>query len=186
MRGWTTWVIGGVALTLFACFGAVAEVNDGDLQCTNGTRAFNGACRTICTSSSQCGSDDRCMSVDAEALCVPFQNCAYLASDTQCVGTGMYTIYTRGGQSTRPYSSTPPNANPLDVTNFDDPSFVPYPSPYGTSAGPEGCEGNARWVTAPAQGDPGCGTMHEVRRCRRSRGNSCILESGSTRDFLAP
>ena len=62
------------------------------------------------------------MAIDAtDAVCLDYTSCSYLASDTQCLGTGYDYTYTRFGLEAVPYSSTPWDANPYDTTPYVDP-----------------------------------------------------------------
>lgn len=148
---------------------------------------FNGACRAECTTTATCTSGTSCMQVEAgTSLCLPYQSCSYLASDTQCVGTGTYSEYDSriGMEVTVPYESYPMNADPYDVTPYLDPYFEA-----GTAAGAytvaNGCEGDATFVKVAATGDVACGQLHDVVRCRRS-GDVCVLVPGTTTDFVSP
>jgi hypothetical protein len=163
--------------------GTIAEPDGGTLACSASERAFNGACRKVCTSTSQCGRE-YCAAIDATtAVCVPYPNCAWLGSDTQCLGVGKYEVYTRGGMASVPYASFPYDANPYDVTPYDDPYFAADGAyAYGAT---DGCRGNARYVVEPARTDPGCGQSHAVNRCRRF-GTRCGLAAGTTKDVVSP
>jgi hypothetical protein len=174
-------------LSMLACViapGKIDETQTG-MDCPAGQRFFNGECRAVCTTSKDCPSASNCMNVgDGNAVCLEYTSCAYLGSDTQCVGVGNYSYYTRSGVESRPYESDPFNANPYDITPYDDPSFVegPYQPAYASDLG---CKGNAHWITTPGVGDPACSRPHEVVRCRRINDN-CALLDGTTTDFLAP
>lgn len=158
------------------------DVADNGFGCAPGQRFFNGACREACTTDATCAAGTRCVAVEpGRALCIDSLHCAYLGSDTQCVGVGTYVTYTRFGPQTRPYEPDPWFANPYDVTPYDDPDFqTAYPY-----ADPRGCRGNARWVERPAGAAPACAARHDVIRCMR-RGNRCQLVAGSTSEVPAP
>lgn len=163
---------GAVGLLLAACLAAPGEpsaTNGSALSCSSSERAFNGACRPVCTSSAQCAPPNACMTVSAGiSLCIDYTACAYLGSDTECAGVpyGSYGSY----QSFDPYWT---------------PTFDPYASPYSgyLSTEPFGCGGNAAWHTAPPSpvDDPRCGEAHPVVRCQKTAGR-CALVSGTTMD----
>jgi hypothetical protein len=176
-------------LGLFACVVAPKEPesqsNDSPLNCTDTQRFFNGACRAICDTNTACGGTDRCMTVEkGTALCLDYQHCAHLGSDTQCFGTGRYyaSVF-RSGWEERPYDSQPQDANPYDVTPYVDPYFEG--EPYTQAYDQLGCMGNARWETTAAVGEPSCGQEQEVVRCRHYE-HGCFLVPGHTTDFVAP
>ena len=174
-------------LSMLACVIAPGKVDSTrtGTDCAAGQRFYNGECRQECTSTQQCAAQTHCMNVgDGAAVCLGYTSCAYLGSDTQCVGVGNYSYYTRSGIESRPYESDPYNANPYDITPYDDPTFVegPYAPPYASDLG---CKGNAHWVTIAASGDPACASTHAVLRCRRV-GNYCKLLAGKTTDLVAP
>ncbi len=162
---------GATALFLAACLAAPGDSSSSKtsaLSCTANERAFNGACRPVCTSSAQCSIGNSCMTVASGlSLCLDYTACAYLGSDSECAGVpyGSYGSY----DSFDPYWI--PSADP----------YTSY-STYGSSK-PFGCGGNAVWKTeAPAPlDDPRCGGAHPVTRCQKV-GNRCALVSGSTMD----
>ena len=162
---------GATALFLAACLAAPGDSSSSKtsaLSCTANERAFNGACRPVCTSSAQCSIGNSCMTVASGlSLCLDYTACAYLGSDSECAGVpyGSYGSY----DSFDPYWT--PSADP----------YTSY-STYGSSK-PFGCGGNAVWKTeAPAPlDDPRCGGAHPVTRCQKV-GNRCALVSGSTMD----
>lgn len=167
----------------------------GDTACASGQRFFNGECRVECTSTADCAADTQCMNLDDDtSLCLPYSECAFLDSDTQCVGTGTYYInQSRIGMTQVHYTSYPPNADPDDVTEYTDGFFVVDEEALGESIGvsdasdlsEDGCQGNASWTTIPATGDIACGNLHEVLRCRRYE-YSCVLVQGTTLDRVSP
>ncbi len=159
-----------VGLFLAACLTAPDEpaaVVSGLLSCEPGKLAFNGACRSTCTTSAQCASPNTCMTVSAgAALCLDYAACAYLGSDTECsrVSYGGYGSYHAYGHSS---------------------SSASYPTATGYGSNePLGCGGNATWqVASPsAVNDPKCGEPHRVVRCQNV-GNQCGLVSGTTIDI---
>ncbi len=162
---------GATALFLAACLAAPGEpagTNNSALSCTTSERAFNGACRAVCTTSAQCSAGNSCMTVASGlSLCIDYTACAYLGSDTECAGVpyGSYGSYD-------------------DFDPYWTPTVDPYTSysTYGSSE-PFGCGGNAAWKTeAPApMDDPRCGGAHPVTRCQKV-GNRCALVSGTTMD----
>lgn len=179
------------ALALAACVIAPGEIakTDGGTSCASGQRFFNGGCRVECAATSDCAAGTTCTTVDlgvdkGSPVCIAHPQCAYLESDTECIGVGTYTVYTRFGMETRPYDSDPYWADPRDITPYNDPYFeeAPYGPPYASDLG---CRGNARWVTVPPASDPACGQPHTVTRCRRL-GTRCAFVPGSTLDFPAP
>jgi hypothetical protein len=179
------------ALALAACVLAPGEVasDKSSTECSSGERFFNGACRSECTSTKDCSGSTSCTVVDTQIgngqpICLDEHHCAYLGPDTECVGIGTYTTYTRFGMETRPYDSDPYWADPYSITPYDDPYFEesPYGPPYASDLG---CRGNARWITVAPTSDPQCAQPHDVIRCRRI-GTQCKLLPGTTRDFVAP
>jgi len=153
-------------------------------ECSEGFRLFNGDCHRICTKGADCDDGTHCIAVDdEESMCLPYDECAYLGSDTQCVAYGGWYGYTRGGGSTfYPYQSTP-GADPNDVSSQYDPYF--QPQPYWAVTGP--CQGNAKWITLPAQGSVACSDTHSVQRCRFNYTyHRCELGPGITREFVQP
>lgn len=175
------------ALALASCIFAPGEVSPVTPTCAAGQRFFNGACRIPCATTTDCAGGTHCANIDGTPqgnLCVDETRCAYLEADTECIGVGTYTVYSRFGMETRPYDSDPYWADPRDATAYDDPTFVesPYGPPYASDLG---CRGNAHWVTNAPTSDPACGKPHDVLRCRRI-GNQCKLVPGTTKDFVAP
>ena len=194
-------VVAAFAALFFACAGRVSQdaadsgPPSGDdassestaLGCPATESFFNGACRAECTTSTTCASGTSCMQVEAgTSLCLPYQSCSYLASDTQCVGTGTYSVYNwrAGMEETVPYESFPVNANPYDVTPYLDPYFE-ADADAGAYTVANGCEGDATFVKVTATGDVACGQLHGVVRCRRSN-DVCVLVPGTTTDFVSP
>jgi hypothetical protein len=175
-------------LSLLACVLAPGRIESGDTSCPVRERFFNGECRPECTTTTDCSGGASCVTVDnAGAVCISpnstsSNDCTYLGSDTECVGVGEYTINSRFGMETQPYTSDPPYADPSLVTPYDDLSFIETPNPYQSDyATTTGCRGDAKWVTAKATTDPQCGQRHTVIRCRRL-GTQCMLVSGTTLD----
>jgi hypothetical protein len=169
------------------------DLKDTD-QCASGQRIFNGVCRVECTGAVDCPTGSYCTNLDdGTSLCLPYTNCSFLDSDTQCVGTGMYTVYGRGGMTQQYYTSYPRDADPDDVTDFEDGFFVVDEEAMGRAIGlyaasylsEDGCQGNAGWTTILATGEPACGQAHEVMRCRRYN-NECVLVPGTTLDRVSP
>jgi hypothetical protein len=160
---------GGVFLA--ACLAAPGEPsssNGSALSCGASERAFNGACRPVCSSSAQCSSPSTCMTVSGGlSLCLDYTACAHLGSDTECTGVP-YGGY--GG-----YDSYDPYWTPAYEPNG------PTYSSYGSE--PFGCGGNAAWQTAApaAADDPKCGEAHAVTRCQKVAGR-CALVKGTTMD----
>lgn len=183
-------ILGGaasfLALSVAACIFAPGEIEPAPTtSCKTDARFFDGSCRALCASSGSCGRGEECMNIEKDvSVCLDFKHCAYLDSDTQCVGLGTYTIYTRFGMETRPYDPDPYYADPYDTTPYDDPYFEesPYGPPYASDLG---CRGNATWKTIDPSSDPACGQPHDVMRCRRI-GTRCKLVPGTTNDFVAP
>lgn len=162
----------GAALTLVACLVAPDEPSGTSadaLNCAGTERAFNGACRTTCAGSAQCGAGTECMKVSADvSLCLDYKHCAYLGSDTTCSGVAAAPSYYDYGF--QPYG------------------YYGYGSSYGYGYGPPGvggCAGNAKWQVIDPVGDPQCGAAHAVTRCAPVDG-SCQLVSGSTVDVAEP
>jgi hypothetical protein len=151
----------GCALAACAFDADIARVNSDSaaIACGAGQRLFNGACRTLCSSSSQCDQGTQCFAIDQGAsACLPYQHCSYLASDTACVGSG--SIY---GSS-----------------EYDDGNYASG-DPYGSGD----CQGNASFVKIDATGDVGCGQPHDVVRCRRV-GDQCVFVPTTTTDLVSP
>jgi len=173
MRKYIFPLAGAVGVLLAACLTAPGEpsgTNNSALSCSSTERAFNGACRPVCTTSAQCAAPNTCQTVSAGvSLCIDYTNCAYLGSDSECSGVpyGSYGSYD-------PYWT---------------PSYDPYMSGYNgyVSSEPFGCGGNAVWSTAPSSSadDPRCGEPHPVVRCQKV-GRSCTLVSGTTIDIAEP
>ena len=162
---------GAVGVFLAACLAAPGEPSSSSnsaLSCGASERAFNGACRPVCTSSAQCTAPSTCMTVSGGlSLCLEYTACAYLGSDTECAGVP-YGSY-------GPYESYDP---------YWTPTYDPYDTSYSSyGSEPFGCGGNAVWHTgAPAPlDDPRCGEAHPVTRCQKV-GNRCSLVSGTTMD----
>ena len=160
---------------------------EGGTQCGAKSRFFNGECRATCSATTRCKADENCVEIDKQpdgAVCLPVVDstqCAYLGDDSQCVASGGFFQYSRGGGATFvPYLSTP-GANPNDVTGHGDPYF------YGTSAyGASGpCDGNADWVAVSAAGPVACNKRHAVTRCRLQY-DRCVLIQGTTQEFVQP
>jgi hypothetical protein len=176
---------GGIGLLLAACLAAPGDSGTSTsaaLSCGGNERAFNGACRTVCTSTSQCGGSNQCMTVSAGvALCIDYTACAYLGGDTECAGVP-YGGY--GGYGYSSYTSYD-NASygSYDPYWVEDPYSSSYESYGSYSAGPFGCGGNAVWHSQPPAptDDPKCGEAHQVVRCRKV-GNRCALVEGTTMD----
>jgi len=196
-------VVAACAATLFACLGRLnTEESDAGADSGSGSGGdgapesssttcpapqsfFNGACRIECASSTMCPSGTTCFQVEAgTSLCLPYQSCSYLGSDTQCVGTGTYVTYDRGVEETFTYGSDPANADPYDVTPYLDPYFEPDTT-QGQDTVANGCEGDATFVKVTATGEVACGQAHDVVRCRRLD-YSCVLVPGTTTDFVSP
>jgi hypothetical protein len=168
---------GGAALTLFACLVAPDEPSgtaSNALTCTSTERAFNGACRKVCAAAADCGSGTSCMKVSGNvALCLDYDHCAYLGSDTTCSGAAIG------------YSSYDPSSGDYGYGSY---AFSPYGygelGTYGY-AGPGGCAGDATWQVIAPSGNPQCGASHSVTRCAPVGGH-CALISGSTTDVADP
>lgn len=202
---WTrpgVWIALGASL-LFACLGRVetdTSPDSGDaspaeegsaLDCPTTDRFYNGACRTLCSASTPCTGGLLCMAIDTtDSVCLPYTQCSYLGSDSQCYGTGTFIEYDRAGEETgvEPYSSTPPDANPYDQTPYVDPYFEPSPSsPYpNTTIEGVGCQGDAQFVKFAAIGDVACGGTQPVTRCRQIFGVACVLVQGTTVEIVSP
>lgn len=149
--------------------------------CDEGSRFFNGECREECRADAPCNdSAQHCIEVEEgePALCLPYTECTYLGDDTQCVATGGYYAYSRGGMGKFvPYESTP-YADPSKTTGNVDPYF------YGE--GDEShCAGNAKWVTTSVQTPIGCNQTYMVNRCRLVW-DHCEIVRGTTREFVKP
>lgn len=153
----------GATLSLIACLVAPDEpssTSSAGLSCGTDERAFNGACREVCASSSDCGSNTKCMNVGADtALCIDYAHCAFLGSDTTCSGVAT-SAYGYGYETE-------------DLT------------PYGHDYSGIGCTGNATWQVIEPVGDPACGSPHAVTRCASVDG-TCRLVAGSTTDIADP
>ena len=172
---------GVVGIFLAACLSAPDEpgltpdaggpgVDSGSSCSLSGGREFNGACRTVCTSSSSCAAGESCMTVaTGVSLCLDYSQCGYFANDTTCAGVAT-------GAADTSYSG-------------EDPYWVPGPDPEPYYTGgyggvtPYGCAGNGPFLLEPplAGDDPKCGEKHTVIRCEKV-GNRCALVSGSTID----
>lgn len=184
---------------VFACSGRALDAGgqnqalggDGGPVCTTYQRAYNGQCRDLCVTSSNCSGGTHCVQVDEQNLCLDGESaskCAFLESDTQCFGVGgHYEHSSRGGFETWiPYQSTPYNADFELSTPYFDPYFdtsVPYP--VGNEYQTVGCVGNARWTSLSFAADPACSARHPVVRCRRL-GNRCVLAPGTTPETPSP
>jgi hypothetical protein len=193
----------GATLSLVACVVTPGEPTALDqdtvaLSCPQGQYPFNGACRDTCATTAGCAAGLRCMRVtnSVNACLDESMGCAYLGSDTQCIGIGGYYLYGggRGGPATSvwaTYASDPPNADPARSTPHKDESFSFTEMPYGSYAGAyataAGCEGDAQWIAVPvANGAPvACDGTHAVTRCRQT-GAACQLVGGITREAVAP
>jgi len=84
----------GSALLLFACLAAPGDGSDSSstaLSCGGAERLFNGSCRRTCASTSECTDGTTCMAVGGDAnLCLDFDHCAHLGSDTSCTRPAGY------------------------------------------------------------------------------------------------
>jgi hypothetical protein len=191
-----------LALPVIACSGALLDAGGNPLtsdsdggqdappQCAPGQRIYNGICRQICTSSTNCPAGSTCVAIDQQSLCLDGESgahCAYLESDAQCLATGGYYYYgVRGQTEYVPYESYPPYANPYDTTPYTDPNFVPTaPYPFSDEYSATGCTGDATWKSVPLATDPGCTATHAVVRCRRLN-NRCMLVPGTTHETPSP
>lgn len=184
--------VAGVVLfgCVAACVAASSESSSSSsqaLQCPAAQRAFNGACRDVCSETKPCASGELCAQVDpATALCLePTSSCAYLGDDAVCEGQGGFYQYSRGGfASFVPYSSYPAYPYEIDdatLTSNYDPYFY---APYGGLAA--GCQGDAKWVTvAPKPGAVACKDKHTVKRCRLVN-HACTLVTGTTPESVQP
>lgn len=165
---------GGAALFLFACIVAPNEpagTSQDGLSCAPQQREFNGSCKQVCAANADCPGGSSCMKVSGDvALCLDYQHCAFLGSDTECRHVGGY------GYSTT-YAYHEPHGGwsygPVD----------PYADPY--TYGAAGCQGDAKWQVIAPSGDPECGVAHAVTRCAPV-GGGCGLVSGSTIDVADP
>jgi len=193
-------ILGGAvvlsAACLGACFGMTNESTGtaaSDLHCAADQRAFNGACRDTCSNVKPCSGDTRCAEIDpSSALCLETSTtCAYLDSDTECAARGgFYAGGGRGGPQTYvPYSSYPYDIDPSTLTDYSDPYFNEFgynTYSYGYTS-QLGCQGNAHWVTVPAQGNVACTGTHQVNRCRLNQyEEACILVPGTTPETVLP
>lgn len=174
--------------TVVAC--ATSVTNNppaNELKCGDGTRQFNGECRPSCSATAPCVAGT-CVTVDATGgVCVGGNvACAYLGSDTKCVGTGKYTVHVpRSNQELDvPYASFPPGADSTGLTDYDDPYFLASEG-YAYQGESGGCEGDAKWVDVPAAGAVACSAIHEIVRCRR-QGTQCALVDGTTKERYSP
>lgn len=193
-------------LSLVACALTPGEPGSLDqdstaLSCPQGQYFFNGACRDTCATTAGCAAGLRCMQItkSVNACLEESMGCAYLSSDTQCVGSGGYYVSSggfRGGPATTtwyPYSSYPTGADPYLSTPYEDPYFFtsyvssPYGGYYNAYGDESGCEGNAQWIAVPTNnGAPvACANVHEVTRCRRVN-RSCRLIKGRTSETVSP
>lgn len=180
-------VITTVGILIAACNGQIDS--QATTACPLGQRSLNGQCLDTCTSSAACRVGSRCVALDGEGgACVPEvqATCAYLASDTKCVGIDSYYFYGfRGGSEYVPLPSEPPSASRDGLTTEKDGDFASsFPYGYG-GTGTEGCQGDAKYVKVAATTDPACAERHPVVRCRRI-GNSCRLVSGTTAERFSP
>ncbi|MDB4946497.1 MAG: hypothetical protein JWP97_6031 [Labilithrix sp.] len=161
--------VAGFAILLAACLTDPAEPHGTSPEADTGTcsasqRFYNGACHTVCTTSTQCAGPETCMTVASDAsLCLDYSSCAYLGDDTECGGV-------------------PFNAYGYP-TGYDPYVGPDYPYDYAYPP-PSSCTGNATYQTAPprAGDDPKCGEAHTVTRCQKN-GGSCQLVSVSTIDI---
>ena len=90
------------SIFLAACLVAPSEP-EGDplVACAPGQRAFNGACRKECATTSDCVAGLSCMNVGGAApLCLDYDHCGFLGDDTECTSGDSY-----GGYTTSAYSS---------------------------------------------------------------------------------
>lgn len=163
----------GITAVLAACLSAPDEPGStaSGLSCAAGQRAFNGACRQICKTGSDCAAGLSCMHVGAgETLCLDYKSCAHLGSDTACGRLG-------GGYG--PYS-TP--YDPYDPYGSSDP-YTPY-DPYGPPGA--SCAGNATWSVVPASGSTvQCAASYDVQRCQLVAGR-CTLVGASVSEIAEP
>jgi hypothetical protein len=163
----------GAALGLFACLVAPDEpksTTSAGLTCSANQRAFNGACRDLCTTNAQCASALKCMKVSPnESLCLDYAHCAHLGSDTVCSAVG--------------------SAGYPTPTAYGDYGYGYGYSGYGYSGygyGGFACAGDAKWqTTTPVAGDPQCGEAHAVARCQPANG-ACTLVTGTAIDIAEP
>ncbi len=174
-------------LGVVACSGTEPPGSSGTgTGCAAGQRFFNGQCLTECKTNAQCAAGRVCVALDATGgVCVAGQEgkCAYLGSDTKCVGIDSYYYHGfRGSAEYVPFPSDPPNATKDGLTPYTDYGFY---SNYGNYSGTQGCQGNAAYVTVVATTDPACAERHAVVRCRRV-GNACSLVAGTTPERFAP
>lgn len=171
-------------VTLVACSGAV-DPGTGT-SCPTGQRFFNGQCLTECATKAQCLASELCVALDTTGgVCVSGQDpkCAYLGSDSKCVGMDSYYFYGfRGFSEYVPLPSDPPSATKDGLSSYTDYGFY---ANYGNYSGTQGCQGNAGYVTVAATTDPACVERHAVVRCRRV-GNACSLVPGTTPERFAP
>jgi hypothetical protein len=175
-------------LAAAACNGRVDEPTT-STSCPTGQRFLNGQCRQECATSSTCAAGSRCVALDAEGgVCIAEAQaeCAYLGSDTKCVGIdGYYFSGFRGGSEYVPLPSEPSGATPDGLGTARDDAFAtngPYPYEYN---GSQGCQGDATYVKVAVTTDPACSERHAVVRCRRV-GNACRLVAGTTPERFAP
>jgi hypothetical protein len=157
-----------IAVGAAACLSAPNEPSDAAssaLGCTAGERPLNGVCHATCATNADCSAGLSCMNVgNGVNLCVDYQHCAHLGSDSDC------EAIQGGAGSDEPYSSP----------------YV-YSTSYGTSYSSPyvGCIGDARWVTMRPIGNPSCGQPQAVLRCQMTE-FGCRLVPSSTVDVADP
>jgi hypothetical protein len=172
--------------------------NGDTTNCPAGQRFFNGRCAATCTKGSDCSGQDVCIGLDeAGGVCqtkiagLPGGGvkCAYLETDTKCVGTGEYYYYggRSGGGGWGELPSDPPGASTDGITPYGDETFhTGYGPYYGYNPGGNGCQGDAKYVIVDASTDPACTAPHRVRRCRRLDNSTCALMDGTTGERYVP
>lgn len=83
---------GALALLMFACIAAPPEPtasSESALGCGPNQQHFNGVCRQVCKTNADCGAGDSCMNVGGNApVCLAYQHCTHLDSDTSCNAGG--------------------------------------------------------------------------------------------------
>jgi hypothetical protein len=176
---------GLIGFLLAACSGRTAA---GSTECPKGERFFNGECRPSCSLNEQCASGICAELSRGDGVCLPAgSSCAYLASDTKCVGVDKTYQSgfrgTPGGYVTLP--SEPYNASRDGLTDYTDGDFEALYGGGYSGPGTKGCQGNARYVTTLPTANPACVLRHEVVRCRRTD-NRCVLVRGTTQERPAP
>ena len=179
-----------------ACFVAPGRVDGsgsssttGALNCAAAERAFNGACRALCSESLPCAAGSVCAGIDSkDAVCLePSVTCSYLGDDHVCASRGGHYSYGRGTSTFMAYQSYPSyGIDPLTLTEDRDAYFTPAYGGYGVQNDGQGCQGDARWVPAPLAGSVACRARHDVKRCRLVNAYSCSLVSGTTEETVLP